>query len=238
MVLVISQFSALSTASSSQDLCVWSDAHENTVKLEWWHLPRLHLAPLLHPLVYYAHTHSHTYNWPLWLCMPYHGSVRLSCGCADSYTGLWRREALSWFYMHTDSHCQVREIIASVFLGTAVVFYLWKIKLNKLYRKTYYNMIVLANGLIPLFSPSGIIDSSKLNRPCWMMAHNWPLASSLHHVAHASECSLFLLVNLAINKTLERWWCWNEWSYCSFTGVFWTCWYPWWALPNMPSMIS
>lgn len=39
----------------------------------------------------------------------------------------------------TDSHCQVREIIVCVFLGTAVLFYLWKIKLNKLYRKSTIN---------------------------------------------------------------------------------------------------
>ena len=150
MVLVISQFSALSVASSSQDLCVWSDAHENTVKLEWWHLPRLHLAWVLHPLVYCTHTHTHMHThththtrihthwplWPLWLWMPYHGSAWLSCGAADSYTGLWRHEVLSWFYMHTHSQCQVREIIACVFLGTAVAFYLWKIKLNRLYRKS------------------------------------------------------------------------------------------------------
>lgn len=67
---------------------------------------------------------------------------------------------------------------------------------------------------------------------------NWPLASPLHHVVHAREFSLFLLVNLAINTTLEQWWCCNEWLYSSFTGVFWTCWYPWWPLPNIRLLVG
>lgn len=180
MVLVISQFSALSTASGSQDICVWSDAHENTVKLEWWHLPRLHLALLLHPLVYCTYTHAHIRTpWPLWLCMPYHGSAQLSCGCADSYTGLWRREVLSWFYMHTDSHCQVREIIACVFLGTAVVFYLWKIKWNKLYRKSTIKLLFWLALLYLCFHPVASLTHQKLLTDrvgWWVIIDPW-----LHH---------------------------------------------------------
>ena len=63
VVLIISQFSALSTAPGSQNLCVWSDAHENMVKVEWWHLPRLHLALAPHPFVYSAYTHARLYGF-------------------------------------------------------------------------------------------------------------------------------------------------------------------------------
>lgn len=59
-----------------------------------------------------------------------------------------------------------------VFVGTSGVSYLWEIKLNKLHKKVYYKMIVLAGSLIPLFSLSGITDSSEvLNQACWMMGH-------------------------------------------------------------------
>ena len=193
-----SQFSALSTASSSQDICVWSDAHKNTVKLEWLHLPRFHLALVLHPLVYYTGTSTHTHrHWPLCLCMPYHGgSAQLLCWLI--YWPLETWDTLMDLYACRLSLPGERK----VFVETAVVFYLWKVKSNKPCRILYYKMIVLASGLIPLFPFNGTDSSNAVNQPFWMAAYSWPLAPSLHHLAQLSEYSLFLLINSSINKTL------------------------------------